>query len=46
MERHQARDERGRGVVTLGAGVAAGFWIGARVGSGGSAGDVVWEMGC
>jgi uncharacterized protein YfiM (DUF2279 family) len=31
--------------VTLGAGVAAGFWIGAPVGSGGSAGDVVWEMG-
>lgn len=45
MERHQAGDERGRGVVTLGSGVAAGFWVGARVGSGGVfAGDGVWEL--
>ena len=41
MERHQTGDERGRGVVTLGGGVAAGFWVGARVGS-----WCLLEMGC
>ena len=31
--------------MTLGAGVAESFWVGALVGSGGSAGDVMWQMG-
>ena len=46
MERRQAGDERGRGVVTLGDRIAAGFWVGARVGSGRVfAGDGVGGVG-
>lgn len=41
MEPRQAGDERGRGVVTLGARVAAGFWIGRGL----DLGRVCWRWG-